>query len=329
MSAAGTQAAILAAEGKFDGVEAVPPTPLSGELVKVDYAGRTDDATFFAECEAALDANGVACLLHAITESEADDITEEMQPYIDATPNHQIFPSDGNTKRVGALAARSKASHKALLHPGVLGICDRVLSNQTISGREVQRFSQPRGESEYSYRLSLTQIIEVGPDSPKQVIHRGNGLWGHSFDQNVDPQVECLWALDDFTEENGATHVLPGSHKWQAQIFDEDDAARAEKEVALQRAESIQATMPKGSVLIWTGWTAHGAGANRTGKRRMSMNIDYVLSFLQCEENQFLACPPHIARDCPEDLQALMGYQLGYQVRDAMRCAQALGTGGK
>ncbi len=71
--------------------------------------------------------------------------------------------------------------------------------------------------------------------------------------------------------------------------------------------------MPKGSVLVWTGWTAHGAGANRTGARRRSMNIDYVLSFLQAEENQFLACPPHLARDCPEELQALMGYQLGYQ----------------
>lgn len=83
--------------------------------------------------------------------------------------------------------------------------------------------------------------------------------------------------------------------------------------MALQRAESVQATMPKGSVLVWTGWTAHGAGANRTDARRRSMNIDYVLSFLQAEENQFLACPPHLARDCPEELQALMGYQLGYQ----------------
>ena len=209
MSAAGTQAAILAAEGKM-GEVSTPPIPLSGELVKLDYESRADDASFLAECQAAMDANGVVCILHAITEDEADAITTEMQPYIDATPNHQIFPSDGNTKRVGALAARSKASHKAILHPAVLGICDAVLSNQKISGREVRRFSTPRGSSEYSYRLSLTQIIEVGPGSPKQVVHRGNGLWGHSFDQNVDPQIECLWALDNFTEENGATHVLPG-----------------------------------------------------------------------------------------------------------------------
>ncbi len=151
--------------------DGTPRIPLSGELVKLDYASRNDDVTFLAECQAAMDANGVVCILHALSEGEADAINNEMQPYIDATPNHQIFPSDGNTKRVGALAARSKASHKAILHPAVLGICDALLSQQKISGREVQRFSAPRGSSEYSYRLSLTQIIEVGPGSPKQVVH--------------------------------------------------------------------------------------------------------------------------------------------------------------
>ena len=93
MSAAGTQAAILAAEGKMNEVS-TPPIPLSGELVKLDYKSRVDDATFLAECQAAMDANGVVCILHAITDDEADAITTEMQPYIDATPNHQIFPSE-------------------------------------------------------------------------------------------------------------------------------------------------------------------------------------------------------------------------------------------
>ena len=69
--------------------------------------------------------------------------------------------------------------------------------------------------------------------------------------------------------------------------------------------------MSKGSVLVWTGWTVHGAGENRTDHRRLGMNIDYSLSFLSQEENQFLACPPHLARNLNESMRRLIGYTQG------------------
>lgn len=107
-----------------------------------------------------------------------------------------------------------------------------------------------------------------------------------------------MWALTDFTTENGATHVVLGSHRDEPR-----GGPRAHEE------PTVQAEMNKGSVLIWTGWSVHGAGINRTDARRMGMNINYALAFLAQEENQLLACPPELARHLPVDLQRLIGYR--------------------
>merc|ERR1719326_658631 len=103
--------------------------------------------------------------------------------------------------------------------------------------------------------------------------------------------------MSDFTEENGATHVQPGSHHLR---LEEDQ---------VQELPAVQGAMPKGSVLIWTGWTYHGAGVNSGQGRRVGINIDYVLSFLQTEENQFLACPPQLARSMSLEMQRMLGYK--------------------
>ncbi len=101
-----------------------------------------------------------------------------------------------------------------------------------------------------------------------------------------------------FTKENGATHVVLGSHRDQPR-----GAPRAHRE------PTVQAEMQQGSALIWTGWSVHGAGANTSSERRIGMNINYSLGFLAQEENQLLACPPHLARHLPESLQRLIGYR--------------------
>ena len=107
-----------------------------------------------------------------------------------------------------------------------------------------------------------------------------------------------MWALTDFTAQNGATHVVLGSHR---------ETARGG--TASHREPTVQAAMPKGSALIWTGWSVHGAGANASTERRIGMNINYALAFLAQEENQLLACPPHLARKLPTDMQRLIGYR--------------------
>ena len=254
----------------------------------------------------AMVSDGAIIIENALTEAEIDAIVGDMRPYIETTP-HGLHGLE-HSRRVGALVARSPASHKAIAHPAVLDICEAILGEQLIKGKLVMRTQTPRGQGKYPWRLTLTQIIDVGPGQEQQGVHRGNGLWVHDLAGcGFDPQIETMWALSDFTEENGATHVIPGSHLWE-DVFSSDKEKGTTTWFGPPPQETVRATMPKGSVLIWTGWTVHGAGANQSNERRIGMNIDYSVAFLEQEENQFLACPPEIARNLSPEMQKLIGY---------------------
>ncbi len=211
-----------------------------------------------------------------------DRIEAELQPYLRATaPGADEF-TGRNTRRTGALLARSPSFPELAAHRVVLGALDRVL-----------------GDHATSYQLHLTQVIEIGPGEPAQLVHRDQ--W--AFDFFTFPagfEVEChtMWAMSDFTEENGATRVVPGSHRW-------DDKLR------LGPDDTIAAEMPRGSVLLYLGSLYHGGGANRSGSPRRGVNVGYTLSWLRQEENQYLACPPEVARELPEAVARLAGYQRG------------------
>ena len=274
------------------------------ELRRIRYAGSVD--TVCDDVVAALSRHGFAVIEDAMDGPSCDRLVDEMRPYLDATPHglHGL----GGTRRVGALVARSPTSHRMIAHPAVLAVARAVLSEQRLAGDEVS-IGGRRGPGErgfrYPYQLHLTQIIDVGPGGGSDTLphalglHRANGMWVHDFQSShLDPQLEVMWALTDFSAENGATHVVLGSHR-----DDPRGGPRAFSEA------TIQATMPKGSALIWTGWSVHGAGINRSSSRRIGMNINYALAFLAQEENQLLACPPEMARQLPEDLQRLIGYR--------------------
>ena len=280
-------------------------------LLRFDYARALSDgpaalARFDRELVDAIDAHGFAVIDNAIRPTACDRLLTEMHPYIDATPHglHGL----GGTRRVGALVARSPASHEMIAHPGILRLADAILGEQRLSGDAV-RINGKVGKGgkgfRYPWQLHLTQIIDVGPGAGTQAmphhlkLHRANGMWVHDFqDAGLDPQMEVMWALSDFTVDNGATHIVLGSHR---------DEPRGGP--LAHRQPTVQAVMPKGSALVWTGWSVHGAGVNTTTERRFGMNINYALAFLAQEENQLLACPPHLARKLPEALQRLIGYR--------------------
>jgi ectoine hydroxylase-related dioxygenase (phytanoyl-CoA dioxygenase family) len=109
--------------------------------------------------------------------------------------------------------------------------------------------------------------------------------------------LNTIWAMTEFTEANGATQVVPGSPSWA-------EGRRAQPD------EIGYAEMSPGSVLVYSGSVIHAGGANRSDGDRIGINLTYALGWLRQEENQYLSCPPDIARTLDPKLQALLGYQM-------------------
>ena len=209
------------------------------------------------------------------------ELNDELAPFIKATSAGRDDFTGRQTRRTGALAARSPLSRPIIMHSSILGACDAFL--------------KPFCDS---YQLHLTQTIAIGPGQGEQVLHRDRLAWGGFIPREIEPQLNTIWALTDFTRENGATRVVPGSNTWpDSQRAHDDDITYAE--------------MSAGSVLLYSGSVIHSGGRNNTDQTRIGLNITYCLGWLRQEENQYLSCPPTIAKDLDPELRALLGYSMG------------------
>jgi ectoine hydroxylase-related dioxygenase (phytanoyl-CoA dioxygenase family) len=253
-----------------------------GENVAMSTVPRFGPDASVEQVEAALREAGCAVIERVVPDEQMDRITAELEPYLQATePGADEF-TGRNTRRTGALLARSPGFRDLAAHPVVLGTLDRVL-----------------GDHATSFQLHLTQVIEIGPGEPAQYVHRDQWAFDFfEFPKGFEVECHTMWAMEDFTEENGATRVIPGSHRWEDKLRPTVD-------------QTVPAEMPKGSVLFYLGSLYHGGGANRSTAARRGINVGYTLSWLRQEENQYLACPPEVARTLPEDLARLAGYRRG------------------
>ena len=201
-------------------------------------------------------------------------------PYIEASAAGRDEYDGRFTRRTGALVARCPSSRPLVMHPLVVGAVGQFLGHAS------------------AVQLHLTQIISVEPGETAQKLHRDEMAFDF-FDFGSDYHVQCntMWALTDFTAENGATWILPGTSGV------DDDAAHG--------VAGAQAEMRRGSVLFYEGKVLHGAGANRSDGVRRGVNITYAVGWVRQEENQYLACPPEVARTLDDDLLRMMGYTQG------------------
>lgn len=239
---------------------------------------------------AALDAGAAPEAAHALLMAEgyvvvrglADPATmgrlaAETAPLFGAQP----VGSEGNwTKRIHSRTLAVSPTYGALVtHPFALALCDRVLTPNCVR-----------------YQLSSIQGIQVFPGAADQDLHRDDAIFRLPRPR-PEMELNMMWAVDDFTAENGATRLLPGSHRWG------DDRRPANEPVVI-------AAMPRGSLLVWLGSTWHGAGANRSRQPRTGAYVGYSLGWLRQEETLYLALPPAVARRLPEPLQRLVGYEM-------------------
>jgi hypothetical protein len=194
----------------------------------------------------------------------------------------------GRTKNVTGLAAKSPMFvSDILLHPVFTAMCDRLLAPHC-----------------QDYVLNHGHLINVGPGANAQPIHRDEGVFAGVPGLGVGTHLQfaAIIALVDFTVENGATRVTPGSHLWEGTIKDNTGRIPLEEEIT-------QAAMPAGSAVMYLGWTFHGAGQNRTTDQwRRGLHVSYCQGWLRTEENNTLATPLDVARQLPERAQELLGF---------------------
>jgi len=244
------------------------------ELTSLPVSASQDDIAEIMERD------GAMILTGAMDDALLARVDAETQPLMAKSATGNDAFTGHNTTRTGALVARSPACREAVMNPVVLAAANRFLAPYCDR-----------------IQLHLTQLIRLLPGQGKQLLHRDRLAWG-GYLPDIEPQFNTIWALTPFTAHNGATQVVPGSQKWDPQ-----------REAKPQ--EVCQAVMPRGSVLLYTGSVIHGGGENASTTPRIGMNITYCLGWLRTEENQYLSCPPDVARTLDADLQELLGYTMG------------------
>jgi ectoine hydroxylase-related dioxygenase (phytanoyl-CoA dioxygenase family) len=223
-------------------------------------------------------------------------LNDEVTPHLeraDPTMKH-LNPAVGfffgeRTRHVAALAAKSRTfATEVMLHPVFQGVCDAVLLPSCAS-----------------YVLNLGHVIDRAAGSEDQMLHRDELVWIHVPRPHPELQVASMVAMSDFTADNGATRLVPGSHRWPVERQPEPD------EVAV-------AEMPAGAGVVYLGSTIHGAGANGVRDTwRRGLHVSFVVGWLRTEENNVLAVPPSVARELPEASRALLGYSVHDAIADA------------
>ena len=185
-----------------------------------------------------------------------------------------------HVRHLSGLAGKSPTFAEAVMcHPLYLALCDHFLLPNCAD-----------------YQLNLGHLMERGPGAEGQLIHRDEDLWVHYPQPRPLLQLASVAALVDFTRDNGATVVVPGSHRWPRERQPEPD-------------ELACAEMPAGSAVIYFGSTLHAGGTNATADQwRRGFHLSYALGWLCTEENNVLAVPPAKARTLSERARRLLGY---------------------
>lgn len=223
--------------------------------------------------------DGAVIVENLVDGETVDAVCRELRPELDAKGLDQQGAFNGAlTNRISNVLAVSPSAAALLDHDMVVSVANDVLLPFCAN-----------------YRISSMTAIEVLPGEAAQALHRDDTPYPIDI-AGMELQIGVMWALNDFTPENGGTRIVPGSHRllrsWHLPDLKGWEAAR----------------MPKGSALFYLGSTWHGAGANETSARRMGLINVYSLGWLRQEVNQYLTHPPEIAARFAPRLRALLGY---------------------
>ncbi len=220
--------------------------------------------------------SGYAVVPDFLDKDRLRQLCRDLRPIFDAVGSRESEKFGRQTIHTHNLLAKTRAVDELLLDSLLLGLIEGILGPD--------------------FQVSGVAAMRPGPGDQRQHLHTDDG---HYPIPRPHPPliVNTLIALDPFTVENGATEVVPGSHRF--------------KERLEQDTETVGVEMPAGGLLLWDGALWHRGGGNSTlGSYRRSINVNFNLAWLKQRENQFVGVPPEVVVAMPEALQALIGYKL-------------------
>lgn len=229
-----------------------------------------------------LEENGYTILERVVDDALVDRLLADvrrLEGELARSPGGNRFEGS-HTTRTYNLLAHGEVWQQVPVQPQVLELIQGVLGPQCL--------------------VSSLASISIAPGETKQVIHSDDQI--HPIAKPHVPTVcNSMWALTDFTEANGATRIVPGSHRWQNPDYMADP----------EDIDTACAEMARGSVLVWQGSTWHGGGANTTSAEvRVGIAMNYCAGFIRQQENQHLGIPPEVMAGFTPELRALCGLDM-------------------
>ncbi len=197
------------------------------------------------------------------------------------------------TERVYTLVARARVFWEIVLDARILGLCERFLLP--------------------NFLLTASQAIRINPGETPQPFHSDD-----AFHQIPHPRpmisLSTIAAVDAFSEANGATQVIPGSHRWdearRAEMYSFTGGGDGAETDARFARQAISAVMPAGACIVFAGTLIHRGGSNRSAASRLAFSNQYCQPWARPQENFILGVPAEVARQMPERLQELLGYSI-------------------
>ena len=257
--------------GRNGHVDSLGPNPVAGGA---RYYFSTAEARASAEPHVeALRREGYVILRDQLPPEKLEALAADFERLEGAAAMGRTDFEGMKSKRVYNPLAKTRALDDLILHPAVTAIAEAYLDDQI--------------------QLSSATSVNIHPGETPQTLHRDDDYYPLPR-PHIPLSVTTMWALDDFTEENGATRIVPRSH-----------LLTGKESVPPQ---SIPAEMPKGSVMLWDGSLLHGGGGNPGQSPRLGFIGLYSRAWLRAQDNMFLSIPREILRELPRRLQYLLGF---------------------
>jgi ectoine hydroxylase-related dioxygenase (phytanoyl-CoA dioxygenase family) len=223
-----------------------------------------------------LETDGYAILENYLTPDDVAAKRADLERILATNPTGRNDFEGFATQRIYAVFAKTRTFDAQATDPLINGVLEKVLGP--------------------GFLLSAPVGIAIGPGEKAQPIHRDDGVYPVRRPHR-ELVVNTMWALDDFTEANGATVVIPGSHRWIDERPGEDSPI-------------VRAVMPAGSVMLFAGSIYHGGGANTTDRTRLGVILEFCAGWVRPQENHILGVPKEIVAGLDPRLQELLGYSV-------------------